>query len=312
MKIAVLGASGLVGRAMLSQLEQCCWVDELPLLLTSNRSAGTKIDFNNQELVCHAVNENSFDDIDIALFSAGGPASKKYAPIAAKAGAVVIDNSSAFRMDSTVPLVIPEINPTTSKGIIANPNCSTIQIAMALVPLHKEFGLLEAHITTMQSVSGAGLAAQQELENKSVTELDIIPKIGDPLSDGSFTEEDKVVNELRKIMSLPELDVTCLATRVPVWNGHSAAIRAIFASEVDREKAVKALAMFPGVGVAKSEHDFKTATEVTGKGEVAVGRLRLDPTNKNALLMWVVADNLLKGAALNAVQIAGQIAESGS
>ena len=312
MKIAILGASGLVGRTMLSQLEQCCWMSSPPLLLTSERSAGIKLNFRDEELVCHAVNENSFNGIEIALFSAGGSVSKKYAPIAVEAGAVVIDNSSAFRMDSNIPLVVPEINPTLTTGIIANPNCSTIQIAMALQPLHKEFGLLEAHITTLQAVSGAGKEAQQELKNKTVTQLDVLPKIGDPLPNGSFTEEEKVVNELRKIMSLPTLGITCLATRVPVWNGHSASIRAIFSTEVDREKAIQALALFPGVEVAKSEHEFKTATEITGKGEVAVGRLRLDPTNNKGLLLWVVADNLLKGAALNAVQIAGQIAESGS
>lgn len=312
MKVAILGASGLVGRAMLSQLEKCEWVSVPPILLTSDRSAGTKLNFKDQQLECIAVDEDSFSAVDIALFSAGGSVSEKYAPLAVEAGAVVIDNSSAFRMDPEVSLVVPEINPVTGGGIIANPNCSTIQIAMALAPLHQEFGIKEVHITTMQAVSGAGQSAQQELAQKSVSELDVLPRIGNPTANGLFTEEEKVVNELRKIMSMPELAVTCLATRVPVWNGHSASIRAIFDSEVNREKAIKALTDFSGVVVEQSEHSFKTATEISGRDVVAVGRLRLDPTNKNGLLMWVVADNLLKGAALNAVQIAGQIVEAKS
>jgi aspartate-semialdehyde dehydrogenase len=330
MKIAVLGATGLVGRTMLKLLEESSWLTGDPVALASPRSAGLTLPFLDRELTVRAVALDSFVDMDIALFSAGGEASLAWGPVAVAAGAWVVDNSSAFRMMPEVPLIVPEINGQlaaglprggcTGGGVIANPNCSTIQIAMAAAPLAVAFGLNQVHVTTFQAVSGAGQAAVEELDRQCAEAVgpgcggpvfprtiaaNVIPAIGPALPDGSYEEEDKVVRELRKILGRgQDLAVSCTAVRVPVVTGHSAAIRFVCDRPVDLDSARDALAAWPGVEVADSPHEFMTPRQIDGGRGVHVGRLRKDPSDERALLCWVVADNLLKGAAWNAVQIA--------
>ena len=340
MKTAVLGATGLVGRTMLKLLEDCSWLSGDPLVLASGRSAGSTLRFRDRELIVREVAFDSFTGVDIALFSAGGAASRTWSPVAINSGAWVVDNSSAFRMAQEVPLVIPEINGNLASGLprgtcsggglIANPNCSTIQIAMAVAPLAVAFGLREVHVTTLQAVSGAGQSAVDELrrqvvqfggmnlgeEPDSTGEIfqrpiaaNVIPASGSALPDGSFEEETKVVRELRKILGRGEdLAVTCTAVRVPVVNGHSAAVRVVCDRPVDLTVAGEALSTWPGLEVAGDPHGFMTPRQVDGTMTVQVGRLRSDPSDNRALLCWVVADNLLKGAAWNAVQIAELLA----
>jgi len=331
MRTAILGASGLVGRTMLALLEDEDWVQEPPRLLTSDRSAGTLLAFRGEQLVCRDVARTGFDGIGVALFSAGRGISRDQAPRAAAAGAFVVDNSSAWRLDPDVPLVVPEINASALTGgrIIANPNCSTIQIAMALAPLDRAYGLREAHVTTLQAVSGAGQQGLDELGQQAQAlahgersgaagagdlfprriAANAIPAIG-ALGDGGFFDEElKVHAELRKILGRgADLAVTCTATRVPVWNGHSAAIRAVLARETDLDEARRQLAAFPGLEVAAGAGGYLTPAEVSGRTTVHVGRLRHEPGRRDVLLLWVVADNLLKGAAWNAVQIARRLA----
>ena len=329
MKVAVLGATGLVGRTMLKLLEDRAWVSGDPVLLSSARGAGSKLEFAGRQLECKEVEAEDFQDVDIALFSAGGNPSRTWGPVAAEAGVWVVDNSSAWRMEEGVPLVVPEINgrlvKTTGKGnggIIANPNCSTIQVAMAVAPLDELFGVREVHVTTLQAVSGAGQKAVAELErqekNPAAEGIDIfprpifrnaIPAIGAALPDGSFEEEDKVIRELKKILDRgDDLAVTCTATRVPVVTGHSAAMRLVCKEPVDLVRATDALNKWPGVEVDSDPHGFLTPREIAGRTTVHVGRLRAETNNPRALMLWVVADNLLKGAALNAVQIADLLA----
>jgi aspartate-semialdehyde dehydrogenase len=330
MKVAILGATGLVGRTMLNLLEGREWVGGDPVLLCSPRGAGSQMGFAGRRLECREVSALDFEDVDIALFSAGWSASRQWGPVAAEAGAWVVDNSSAWRMEDGVPLVVPEINGNLVKpvgevkagGIIANPNCSTIQIAMAVAPLDQAFSVREAQITTLQAVSGAGQTAVSELENQerevaikgeSVFPRPIhrnaIPAIGPPLTDGSFEEETKVVRELRKILERgDDLSVSCTAVRVPVVTGHSAAVRLVCHEEVDLQEAAEVLARWPGVEVDADPHGYLTPLEIAGQPAVHVGRLRSDPGHRHALLLWVVADNLLKGAAWNALQIADLLA----
>jgi aspartate-semialdehyde dehydrogenase len=329
MKVAVLGATGLVGRKMLKLLEDRAWVSGDPVLLSSARGAGSKLEFAGRQLECKEVEAEDFQDVDIALFSAGGNPSRTWGPVAAEAGAWVVDNSSAWRMEEGVPLVVPEINghlvKTTGQGnggIIANPNCSTIQVAMAVAPLDEVFGVREAHVTTLQAVSGAGQKAVAELErqeqNPAAQGKDIfprpifrnaIPAIGAALPDGSYEEEDKVVRELKKILGRSnDLAVTCTATRVPVVTGHSAAVRLVCETPIDLARAADALNKWPGVEVDSDPHGYLTPREIAGRTTVHVGRLRTETNNPHALMLWVVADNLLKGAAVNAVQIADLLA----
>ena len=332
MRTAVLGASGLVGRTIVKLLDQAPWVDTPPVLLVSARSAGTSLPFRGETLICRETTAQSWDGCQVALFSAGGQTSRQWGPVAAGAGCLVVDNSSAFRMEAGVPLVVPEINghhvlPVNSGGsIIANPNCSTIQIAMALAPLDRIATIKEVQVTTLQAVSGAGQKAVAELRRQQeatseITPGDVfprtiagnaIPAIGPALPDGSFEEEAKVERELRKILDRgPDLAVTCTATRVPVVNGHSAAVRVVCDRPVNCAEVYAAMSAFPGLVVSDDPHAYATALEVSGDTLVHVGRLRPDPHNTHALLMWVVADNLLKGAAWNAVQIAA-LAATGS
>jgi aspartate-semialdehyde dehydrogenase len=329
MRIAVLGATGLVGRTMLGLLEECAWADGEPLALASARSAGFELPWRGGVMTCRAVDAGSFAGVDFALFSAGGGPSREWAPVAVKAGAVVIDNSSAWRQDPAIPLVVPEINGALvdgmRAGIIANPNCSTIQVAQAVAPLERAWGLEEVHVTTFQAVSGAGQKAVAELARQNAGEVmgapvfpraiarNVIPSIGAALDDGSFEEEAKVLRELRKILGRDEgLKVTCTAVRVPVVNAHAAAVRVVCRRPVTPREAAAAMAAWPGLAVAAAPHDYATPREVDGQRNVHVGRLRQDPNDPRALLCWVVADNLLKGAAWNAVQIAARIAEGRS
>jgi aspartate-semialdehyde dehydrogenase len=329
MKVAVLGATGLVGRTMLKLIEDRAWVSGDPVLLSSARGAGSKLEFAGRNLECKEVSARDFQDVDIALFSAGGEASHVWGPVAAEAGVWVVDNSSAWRMDEGVALVVPEINGRLVRpvgegvgGIIANPNCSTIQVAMAVAPLDQIFGVREAHVTTLQAVSGAGQAAVSELERQEQDPggkghdifprpifRNAIPAIGGPLPDGSYEEEAKVVRELRKILGRgDDLAVTCTAIRVPVVTGHSAAVRLVCDEPIDLTRAADALAKWPGVKVDPDPHGYLTPREIAGETTVHVSRLRAEKDNSRALLLWVVADNLLKGAAWNAVQIADLLA----
>jgi aspartate-semialdehyde dehydrogenase len=331
MRIGVLGATGLVGEAMLALLAECSWLQDEPVALASERSAGRKIGFGAGKIVCRQVAAQQLANLDIVLFSAGGEASRTWGPVAAAAGAWVVDNSAAFRQDPAVALVVPEINGDLvapfvrgqGGGIIANPNCSTIQVAQAVAPLEREFGLRQVQVTTMQAASGAGRAAVAELQRQTagladdepptvfarVLAANVLPAIGAELPDGSFEEEAKIGRELRKILGRGgDLAVSCTAVRVPVITGHSAAVRVVCATPATREQALAVLTRWPGLVVAEGLHEYTTAREFSGQLDVHVGRVRRDPDDERALLLWVVADNLLKGAAWNAVQIAGLLA----
>jgi aspartate-semialdehyde dehydrogenase len=339
MRVAILGASGLVGRTMLELLAHRSWVDGDPRLLVSARSAGREIAWDGRDLVCENAAVADLAGIDLVLASAGAAAGREHAPRAVASGAWVVDNSSAFRLDADVPLVVPEVNgrlladARTARaagrgGIVANPNCSTIQIAMALAPLARAFGLREAHVTTLQSVSGAGQKGVAELRAQeraaaaarpvaAAAPGDVFPRriaanampaIGPADGEGWYEEETKVRRELRKILDAPALAVTCTATRVPVITGHAAACRVVCARPVSTGEAVAALEAMPGLNVDPEPAGYLTPAEVAGDRTVHVGRVRRDPDRADALLLWVVADNLLKGAAWNAVQIAEELA----
>lgn len=325
-KVAVLGATGLVGREILSVLEQRDFPVSEMRLLASERSAGKELGFKGEPHAVSAIGEDSFDGIEIALFSAGGSTSRRWAPAAAAAGAVVIDNSSAWRMDPAVPLVVPEVNPDDvwqHKGIIANPNCSTIQMVVALYPLHLKAGLRYVSVSTYQSVSGTGIDALASLESGSREILegrdpspslvyshpiafDLLPHIGAFDMDGISEEEWKMVRETQKILHLPELKVSCTTVRVPVFRGHGETVVAQFEKPLSPEDARKILENTPGVTVKDdlANAGYPRPRYSAGKDAVFVGRIRKDTGLENALSMWVVADNLRKGAALNAVQIA--------
>lgn len=330
MRVAVLGATGLVGREMLKTLEQRKFPLDDIRPLASEKSAGSKVEFMGSSHTVEAVGEDSFKGVDIAIFSAGGSASKKWAPIAAKSGAVVVDNSSAWRMDPQVPLVVPEVNPediASHKGIIANPNCSTIQAVAALFPLHKKAGLTYVSYATYQSVSGTGKAALDALANGARAILDgkepetvvyphpiafnMLPHIGAFDDEGISEEEWKMVNESRKIMHIPDLRVSCTTVRVPVFRGHGEVITAQFERELSPADAKAILREAPGVELVDDPKNdvYPLVRDCAGKDPVYVGRVRRDTGLDRALSMWVVADNLRKGAALNAVQIAEILAK---
>ncbi|MDR1509138.1 MAG: aspartate-semialdehyde dehydrogenase [Synergistaceae bacterium] len=326
MKIAVLGATGLVGREMLKVLEQRNFPISELILLASERSAGKTIEFGGTSHTVRAVSDDCFKDVDVALFSAGGSVSRRWAPVAASGGVVVIDNSSAWRMDPAVPLVVPEVNPQDiklNKGIIANPNCSTIQAVVALYPLHLKFGLSYVAFSTYQSVSGTGREALLTLESgsRSILEgreptsqmvypypiaFDLLPHIGAFDSDGMTEEEWKMVRESQKIMHLPELRVSCTTVRAPVFRGHGESIIAKFDNPVTPEEVREILKKAPGVVVQDDPANsvYPRPRYCEGKDPVFVGRIRKDTGLENAIALWAVSDNLRKGAALNAVQIA--------
>jgi len=323
--LAIVGATGAVGVEMLRVLERRNFPIASLRLLASPRSAGKKLLFRGDDIVVEALSADSFSGIDIALFSAGGGISKEYAPYAVKAGAVVIDNSSAFRMDPKVPLVIPEINGADisgHSGIIANPNCTTAITLMALNPLHQAFGLKRIIASSYQAVSGTGARAIEELRDQVAAisadtpvvkevyphqiAFNVLPHVDSFLENGYTREEMKMQHEGRRILHLSGLNASVTCVRVPVYRAHSVAVTAEFENPVSLAKAREVLGSAPGV---RLHDDPETATypmpiEVTGEDDCRVGRLRLDCALDNALSFWVCGDQLLKGAALNAVQIA--------
>ncbi len=324
--IAVVGATGMVGKEIVKILEERKFpVGELRLL-ASTRSAGTDAYFNGKKVSVKLLDDETFEDIDIGLFSPGASVSKIFAPKAAAAGCVVVDNTSQFRMDADVPLVVPEVNPEdialyTKKNIIANPNCSTIQMVTALKPIHDQFVIKRVVVATYQAVSGAGKDAMKELsgqvrslfsmkspETKIFSQqiaFNCLPHIDVFLEDGSTKEEEKMVEETKKILD-KKIKLTATAVRVPVFVGHSEAVNIETKKPVTVEEARSVLAAAPGVKVVDevAKNVYPTAIEASEEDEVFVGRIRIDPTVKNGLNMWIVSDNLRKGAALNAVQIA--------
>lgn len=324
-KIAVVGATGMVGRAFLQVLGERNLPAESYTLFSSARSAGSEISFNNQKYIVKELTENSFDEgFDIALFSAGGETSKKFAPIAAEKGCVVIDNSSAWRMDPNVPLVVPEVNPDDirwNKGIIANPNCSTIQAMVALAPLHKAYNIKRIVYSTYQAVSGAGVQGVADLENglkgmppqkfAHPIALNCLPHIDVFEPNGYTKEEMKMVHETHKILGDDSIKITATAVRVSVLNGHSESINVEFKKPFDLNELVDILKNAPGLVVQDdlANNLYPTALDASGKDETFVGRIRRDESVESGVNLWVVADNIRKGAATNAVQIAQKLIE---
>lgn len=328
--VAVVGATGAVGREMLKTLEQRNFPATKVRALASARSAGNTVPYMDGELTVEELTEDSFKDTDLALFSAGGSTSEKFAPHAVKSGCVVVDNSSAWRMDERCPLVVPEVNPHALEqhnGIIANPNCSTIQMVVALKPLHDAAGIKRVVVSTYQAVSGTGQKAINELDrqvrqmfNMQEPEVNVypyriafncLPQI-DVFLDNDYTKEEmKMVNETVKIMEDPAIKVTATTVRVPVFYGHSESINIETKKKLTAAQARALLSKAPGVVVYDnpSLKYYPMAIDAAGEDEVFVGRVREDETIDNGLNMWVVADNIRKGAALNAVQIAELLVE---
>lgn len=315
LNVAIVGATGRVGRTFLKVLEEYDFPVTNLKCLASARSKGTELEFKGKKVIVEELTENSFDGVQIALFSAGGGTSKKFAPIAAKAGCIVVDNSSAFRMDDTVPLVVPEVNREDIKkhnGIIANPNCSTIQAVVALKPLHDKYKIKRVIYSTYQAVSGAGQGGINDLVNNECNKFskpivnNCIPQIDVASDDGYYYEEIKMINETRKILNEPNLRVTATTVRVPVVNCHSESINVEFENSFEMEEVFETLKNGEGIIVVDDIENnvFPTPLEADGKNEVFVGRIRRDLSVENGLNLWVVADNVRKGAAANAVQIA--------
>ena len=318
--VAVVGIRGAVGYVMYEILKERKFPIKELRLLSSNPEECPSYEFNGEEIKATELTHDAFKGIDIALFSPGAEVSKEFAPSAAKAGAVVIDNTSAFRMDKNVPLVVPEVNPQDikkHKGIIANPNCSTIQMVVALKPLHDYAKIKRVVVATYQSVSGAGREGIEELErqlggdrkvNKFPYQIlnNLIPQIDVPQDNLYTKEEMKMYYETKKIMGDNSINVTATCVRVPVLWAHSEAVNIETKKKLTREKAIALLKKAPGVKVVDDiQHNkYPVPLDVGGKDDTYVGRIREDITIKNGLNMWIVADNLRKGAALNAVQIA--------
>ena len=325
LRIAILGATGAVGQELLLLLaERRFPVAEL-IPLASPRSAGQALAWQDQQLQVQPVTADAFAGIDLVLASAGGSVSKQWAPVAAAAGAVVIDNSSAFRMDPGVPLVVPEVNPEAAfahQGIIANPNCTTILLTLALAPLQARRPIKRVVVSTYQSASGAGARAMEELRSLSRTVLEggepvseVLPHSlafnlflhNSPLQANGYCEEElKMVNETRKIMGIPELRLSATCVRVPVLRAHSEAVNIEFFEPFAVDEARSLLAQAPGVELLEdfAANRFPMPTDVTGRDPVAVGRIRQDLSDPNALELWLCGDQIRKGAALNAIQIA--------
>ena len=318
-KIAIVGCTGLVGRTVLKVLEEKSFENCTYTLFASSKSAGEKIQFLGKNYIVCELKENSFDSgFDYAIFCAGGKVSKEFIPIAVKKGCIVIDNSSTYRMDDEVPLVIPEVNPEDiykNNGIIANPNCSTIQAVVALKPLYDKYGIKRIVYSTYQAVSGAGRYGIEDLENRDKNlplkkfpypiYNNCIPQIDDFTDDGYTKEEHKMINETRKILHDPNLAVTATTVRVPVMNCHSESINIELENDFDIYDIKVLLQNSPGVIVIDDieKQYYPLASKADGYDEVFVGRIRRDNSIKNGLNIWVVADNLRKGAATNAVQI---------
>jgi aspartate-semialdehyde dehydrogenase len=318
-RIAVIGATGLVGSIFLKVLEERNFADHEIILAASERSVGKKIAFAGKELSVVSVETAIEMAPHFALFSAGGTASLKYAPLFAQKGTVVIDNSSAWRSFDEIPLVVPQINGDVIKPadkIIANPNCSTIQMVMALAPLHQKYGLKRVVVSTYQSVSGTGVKAVNQLMKERAGEpcekayphpidLNLIPHGGTFEPNGYTTEEMKLVHETRKILRAPQVQITATVVRVPVIGGHSEAINAEFEHEFEIDEAVRLLGSFPGIKVTDNpmQNEYPMPLTAHEKDAVFIGRIRRDESQPKTLNLWVVADNLRKGAATNAVEI---------
>ena len=326
--VAVVGATGVVGKEMISTLESRDFPIKELRLLASERSAGQMISFRGDAIEVQALNDQSFEGVDYALFSAGGSISKQYCPIAVKSGAICIDNSSHFRMDADVPLVVPEVNPQALEnhnGIIANPNCSTIQMVVALAPLHRKYKIKRLVISTYQSFTGTGMQAvkQYQLERKGYDPKsdemayhyqifeNCLPHCDIFLENDYTKEEMKLVHETRKILGDDKLAITATAVRVPVHGGHSESVNVEFESAFDVAEVRELLAKTPGVIVEDDPANNKYPMPLYAKdrNEVLVGRIRRDESIENGLNLWIVSDNLRKGAATNAVQIAKHLME---
>lgn len=338
--VAVVGATGAVGADICRLLESRDFPCDEVTFVATERSAGRKISFRGEDVTIRAISEDGlFDGVDLALFSAGGSASREHAPRAVDAGAVVVDNSSAWRLHPDVPLVVAEVNPDAladhPKGIVANPNCTTMTAALPLKALHDAFGLTGFTATSLQAAGGAGQKGMDELTeqveplfaNRDLLRTDgaaaaklveprvhartlafnAVPWLGSPAEAGYSDEEMKLQNESRKILGLPDLPVAPTCVRVPVMVGHAISVRAVFAEPVEVERARSSLEDFPGMVV----DELPTPLEWAGRDEVAVGRIRADLTDARALSFFVVGDNLLKGAALNTVQLAELLVRRG-
>ena len=318
-KLALVGATGLVGRTAIKVLEE----KNLPIaeyvFFASKKSAGKKVTLFDKEYIVRELTEKSFDEgFDFAIFSAGGDISRKFAPIAASKGCIVVDNSSAFRMDKDVPLVVPEVNPEDiawNKGIIANPNCSTIQAVVALKPLDDKYKIKRIVYSTYQAVSGAGQEGIDDLEN-TLTGLppkkflytianNCLPHIDDFTENGYTKEEIKMINETRKILHRDDIKITATTVRVPVMNSHSESINVEFENDFNIDELKQLLKNSPGIILQDDVNNniYPLATKASGKDEVYVGRIRRDESIPFGINMWVVADNVRKGAATNAIQI---------
>ncbi len=325
----MIGATGRVGREMLSILNEVGIPSDNVFAAASEKSEGTIVQYGSSKINVQNLEKVDFSKYDIGLFSAGGSVSEKYAPLAASHGCVVIDNTSHFRMNDEIPLIVPEINFDDLKkynsNIIANPNCSTIQMVMALKPLHDEFGLKEIVVSTYQATSGAGQKGVDELisqtnqiinnENivpnhfKKQIAFNLIPQI-DIFTDSLYTKEElKMMNETKKILNLCDIDITATCVRVPVIVGHAISVFAKFERSVDLQKAINALNEFDGISVIDNpeKYEFSTPIDAASKNDVFVSRIRKHPTIDTGINFWCVSDNVRKGAALNAIQIAKKL-----
>jgi len=330
--VAVVGATGAVGGVMLRVLEERGFPVTRLIPLASARSAGHEIDYLGKPFTVQELTENSFEDVQIALFSAGGSRSREFAPAAVEAGAVVIDNSSAYRMDDAVPLVVPEVNESAIEahsGIIANPNCVAAPLVVALKPLVDAVGLQRVVLSSYQSVSGTGAAAIEELTAQTAGNLagdeppaqvyphpiafNALPHIDDFEDNGYTGEEVKVMNETRKILGLPDLAVSATCVRIPVYRSHSISVQIETADKISADDARRLLMAAPGVVLTDDpgNNHYPLAREAEGRDEVFVGRIREDSSHPRGLALWVVSDNLRKGAATNAVQVAESLVTRG-
>ncbi|MBE9214226.1 aspartate-semialdehyde dehydrogenase [Plectonema cf. radiosum LEGE 06105] len=330
-RVAVLGATGAVGTELLELLEERNFPLAALKLLASERSAGKKLPFKGENLLVEAVSEGALENVDLVLASAGGSISKIWAPKAVEKGGVVIDNSSAFRMNPEVPLIVPEVNPEVAinhKGIIANPNCTTILMSVGIFPLHKVQPIKRIVVATYQSASGAGARAMSEVKNQSldilagkepVTEVFPYPLAfnlfphNSPLNSGGYCEEEmKMVNETRKIFNDSKIKISATCVRVPVLRAHSEAINLEFETPFKIEEAREILSKSPGVKLVENwqKNYFPMPIEATGQDEVLVGRIRQDISHECGLELWLCGDQIRKGAALNAVQIAELLVEN--
>ena len=323
--VAVLGASGAVGQAMIEILEERAFPVATLYPLASSRSAGDTVRFGGKNLEIKDVEEFDWSQVQIALFSAGAEVSAKWAPIAAEHGCIVIDNTSCFRYDADIPLIVPEINGhllSKEDLIIANPNCSTIQLVMVLAPLHRKYGVKRVVVSTYQSITGTGVKAVQQLQNeragvegemayKYPIDKNCIPQCDVFLDNGYTKEEMKLTNETKKILD-PTINVTATAVRVPVVGGHSEAVNISFDNDFDLQEVRALLSQTPGITLQDNTaaYDYPMPRFAEGKDDVFVGRIRRDESQANTLNLWIVADNLRKGAATNAVQIAKLVAAS--